>query len=411
MATVIATTAVPAAEFSDIGLSVPDEIDILDGRLVDLDNSFGGGMSKSLTTPQGQMAQSDAAIIADKNDQLLYIANNINPDYASGRFQDAIGRIYFIDRIAATGTTVTATVTGLVGTPIPAGSTAQDEAGYIYSSLTDAVIPATGTIDIVFQNLTSGAIPCPVGALNRIYRGISGWSGITNAAAGSTGNDVETRANFEYRRKQSVALNAKGTPESIYAAVLDVDGVTDAYVWSNHSGSPVNIGATNYPVPAHSVYVAVYGGNAADIANAIYIKNQAGCGMVGNTSYVVTDTTQGTNNPPQYTITWNTPSPSRTYFKVEISDNASLPSNIGDLVKEQVINAFNGESDLVPKARIGSKLFAGGYYSVVNKIDPSVVNVLSLTVSKNGTTYTSSVEYGVDQIPTLDANDITVTLV
>jgi len=411
MATVIATTAVPAAEFSDIGLSVPDEIDILDGRLVDLDNSFGGGMSKSLTTPQGQMAQSDAAIIADKNDQLLYIANNINPDYASGRFQDAIGRIYFIDRIAATGTTVTATVTGLVDTPIPAGSTAQDEAGYIYSSLTDAVIPATGTIDIVFQNLTSGAIPCPVGALNRIYRGISGWSGITNAAAGSAGNDVETRANFEYRRKQSVALNAKGTPESIYAAVLDVDGVTDAYVWSNHSGVTVNIGATNYPVPAHSVYVAAYGGNAADIAQAIYIKNQAGCGMVGNTSYVVTDTTQGTNNPPQYTIAWNTPSPSRTYFKVEIANNASLPSNIGDLVKEQVIKAFNGESDLVPKARIGSKLFAGGYYSVVNKIDPSVVNVLSLTVSKNGTTYTSSVEYGVDQIPTLDANDITVTLV
>lgn len=411
MATVIATTAVPAAEFSDIGLSVPDEIDILDGRLVDLDASFGGGMSKSLTTPQGQMAQSDAAIIADKNDQLLYIANNINPDYASGRFQDAIARIYFIDRIAAAGTTVTATVTGLVGTSIPAGSTAQDDAGYIYASLADAEIPATGEVNIVFQNLTSGAIPCPIGALNRIYRGISGWSGITNDAAGSAGNDVETRANFEYRRKQSVALNAKGTPESIYAAVLEVEGVTDAYVWSNHSGSAVNIGATNYPVPAHSVYVAAYGGNAADIAQAIYIKNQAGCGMVGNTSFVVTDTTQGTNNPPQYTITWNTPSPARTYYKVEIANNASLPSNIGDLVKEQVINAFNGGSDLVPKARIGAKLFAGGYYSVVNKIDPSVVNVLSLTVSKNGTTFSSSFEYGVDQIPTLDANDITVTLV
>lgn len=411
MATVIATTAVPAAEFSDIGLSVPDEIDILDGRLVDLDKSFGGGMSKSLTTPQGQMAQSDAAIIADKNDQLLYIANNINPDYASGRFQDAIARIYFIDRIAATGTTVTATVTGLVDTPIPAGSTAQDEAGYIYSSLTDAVIPSTGTIDIVFQNLTSGPIPCPVGALKRIYRGITGWSGITNTAAGSVGNDVETRANFEYRRKQSVALNAKGTPESIYAAVLDVDGVTDAYVWSNHSVSTVNIGATNYPVPAHSVYVAAYGGNAEDIARAIYIKNHVSCGMVGNTSFIVTDTTQGTNNPPQYTITWNTPAPARTYYKVEIANNASLPSNIVDLVKGEVVKAFNGGSDLVPKARIGSKVFAGGYYSVVNKIDPSVVNVLSLTVSKNGTTFTSSVEYGVDQIPTLDTNDITVTLV
>lgn len=409
--TVIVTTSVPAATFSDIGLSVPDEKDILDGRLSDLDSALGGGMSKSLTTPQGQIAMSETAIIADKNDQLLSIVNGINPDYAAGRFQDAIGRIYFIDRIAAQGTTVTATATGLVGTVIPAGSTAQDDAGYIYSSLADATIPASGAIDIVFHNQTSGAIACPAGSLNTIYRAVTGWSGITNAAAGVPGNDVETRANFEYRRKQSVALNAKGTPESIYAAVLDVDGVVDAYVWSNHSGATVNIGSTSYPVPAHSVYIAVYGGDAQDIAQAIYLKNQGGCGMVGNTSAVVTDTSRGTNVNPKYTITWNTPTQTRTRFMVQLENSQSLPSDIVDQVKSAIINAFNGNSNLVPKARIASKVFAGGYYSVLNNIDTESVNVLSVTVSLDGINYASSVEYGVDQIPSLDASDISVSLV
>ncbi len=70
MAEVIVSTAVPSVTFSATGIAVPDEIDILNGRLTDLDTAMGGGMSKSLTTPQGQIAMSDTAIIADKNDNL-----------------------------------------------------------------------------------------------------------------------------------------------------------------------------------------------------------------------------------------------------------------------------------------------------------------------------------------------------
>jgi len=409
--TVTVTTSVPAVTISDTGLAVPDELDILNGRLTDLDTAMGGGMSKSLTTPQGQIAMSETAIIADKNDQLLFIASAINPDYSSGRFQDAIGRIYFIDRIAALGTTVTANCTGLVGTIIPAGSVAQDDAGYLYSSLADATIGSGGLVDVVFQNQTTGAIACPIGSLNTIYRAVTGWSGITNASAGVPGNDVETRANFEYRRKQSVALNAKGTPESIYAAVLAISGVTDAYVYSNHKGTDVQIGSTSFTVPAHSVYVAVYGGAEADIAQAIYTKNQVAAGMVGNTTYTVTDTSSGSQNPPEYDITWNVPAAARTYFQVQIENLSTVPSNIVDLARAAIVSAFGGNNDRVQKARIASKIFAGGYYSVVNEIDPSSVNVLSVAISLDGMTFTPSVEYGVDQIPTLDSADISVTLV
>jgi hypothetical protein len=55
MAEVTVSTAVPSVTFSATGIAVPDEIDILNGRLTDLDTAMGGGMSKSLTTPQGQI--------------------------------------------------------------------------------------------------------------------------------------------------------------------------------------------------------------------------------------------------------------------------------------------------------------------------------------------------------------------
>lgn len=410
MAEVTVSTAVPSVTFSATGIAVPDEIDILNGRLTDLDTAMGGGMSKSLTTPQGQIAMSDTAIIGDKNDNLAWLVNQVNPDFSEGRMQDAIGRIYFIDRIAAIGTTVTATCTGLVGTVIPANSIAQDISGYLYYSLADATIPASGAVDVVFQNQTSGAIACPIGALNTIYRAVTGWSSVSNFAAGVLGNDVEGRANFEYRRKQSVAKNARNTLSSVYAAVLAVDGVLDAYVTDNKTSSAVIKGATNYSILAHSIYVAVYGGSESGVGNAIFNSAPPGVNMNGTTTFIVQDDENYVYPYPEYTIKWVTPSAVSVHFKIEIESNDSLPSNITSLVQQAIINSFNG-NDGGTRARIGSKIFAGRYYSGVQAVDQSNINILGITLSKDGTSFSSSVEFGIDQIPTIDATNIDVDLV
>ncbi|MGX1958464.1 baseplate J/gp47 family protein [Serratia proteamaculans] len=407
---VVVTTAVPAVTITATGLAIPDELDILNGRLSDLDTAMGGGMSTSLTTPQGQIAMSDTAIIAAKNDELAELTNLINPDYSSGRYQDGIARIYFIDRIAATGTIVTATCTGLVGTVIPANSVAVDEQGYIYYSLSAVTIPAIGSIDVLFQNQTTGPIACPIGALNSIYKAVNGWSSVNNSTAGVIGNDVEGRANFEYRRKQSVAKNAVNTLGAIYAAVLAVDGVSDAYVTDNKTGSSVNKGITNYSVLSHSIYVAAYGGASTDIGNAIYRSAPPGVDMNGATTVVIQDTENYVFPYPEYTIKFVTPSAVSVHFKVQLQENDLLPSDITAQVQQAIINSFNGE-DGGTRARIGSKIFAGRYYSGIQNIDQDNVNILDVTISKDGATYSSSVEFGIDQIPTIDPSNITVELV
>ncbi len=349
-------------------------------------------------------------LIADKNDQLLAIVNQINPDYATGRFQDAIGRIYFLDRIPASGTTVTATCTGLVNTVIPIGSIAQDKKGYLYHSITEAKIPDSGSVDVIFQNSTTGPLACQIDDLNAIYSSVPGWSGISNASAGVPGIDEETRANFEYRRKQSVAKNATNSLHAIYAAVLEINGVADAYVISNDTSVVKTVGVSKYRMVPNSIYSAVYGGKTEDVARVIWKKKPPGIPTNGNTTHTIVDDENYVQPYPEYEIKYVIPAPIRVYVDVSLANSDYLPADIETQVKSAIAQAFNGE-DGGTRARIASTLFAGRYYSGVYNIDTSSVDIYNITLSRDGITYSTSISFGIDEIPTLDVDNISVKLV
>ncbi|HAW6840124.1 TPA: hypothetical protein JKF31_000855 [Escherichia coli] len=406
----ILNTAVPDVTITENGLSVPDIADVLAGRLTDMSTALGGGASQSLSSPQGQIAQSDTEIIAQEYDKLLCLFNQINPDFSTGRFQDGIGRIYFMERIAAQGTVVTATCIGQVGTTIPAGSTAIDTNGYIYRSIDIATIPASGSIDVQFVNNTTGPIPCAAGALNQIYRAVSGWDAITNASPGVVGVDVESRIAFETRRKQSVARNSRNQDASTLSALLATNGVLDAYVWSNRTAATVNQGATNFPVVAHSIYICVYGGTDEDVAESIFQTYNPGANLNGDTSYTVYDNVNYLPPYPSYVMQWQKATPTRVYFSVELDRSLNPPSDITSQVKSMIVSIFNGGYDGIGKARIGSTINAGKYYAPVISISPDTVGILSLEVSIDGSAYGPAITMGIDQVPTIQESDITVIL-
>lgn len=402
-------TSVPDITFADTGITLPAESDILAGRLADIDSAFGGGVQiTTLNTPQAQLAQSDAAIIGDKNAAIAEIVSMINPDYSSGRWQDGIGKLYMMDRIAASGTVITVTCVGLPNTPIPAGTArVQDANGYIYACTTTTTIPASGTVDIPFQCLTTGPIVCPAQTLT-IYLAIFGWDTAANAAAGVVGTDVESRDDFEARRKNSVAANSVNTVQSVYAAVLAVADVVDAYVTENPQPTAVTLGSSNRLVVANSLYVCAYGGLASAIAAAIWSKKSPGCNYNGSNSYTIYDTNYEAPQP-QYTVKWVTPVVTPVYFSVQISNNASLPSNIISLIQAAIVSAFNGQ-DGGTRARIGASLFAGRYYAPVYAVN-SNINILSISLGFSAPAGLTSLTMGIDQIPTITAPNIAVTLV
>lgn len=402
------TTAVPSPTFSTEGITVPDLSDVLAGTQTDISTALGDDASTSLSTPQGQIAMSRAAVVGSKDSALLAFANNINPDYSSGRFQDGIGQIYFISRKAATGTTVTAVCTGAVGTVIPAGSYAQDTSGYIYASSSSATLDSAGQATVTFVNLTTGPIECAAGALSTVYQSVSGWSGISNAASGVTGSDEESRNAFEARRRAMVANGGNGSVLSLYSTLIGVDGVTDVYVRSNNTTTALSVGSTSVTIPTGTCYIAVYGGSDSDIGAAIHSKLQPCCATMGSESYTYTDTENYNSNYPEYTYNWTVPNAVDIYLKVEIENNDYLSSSINSDIQSAIVSAFNGD-DGNSKARIGDTIYASRYYGPTQDVDTKNLNIVSITISRDGSTFGASVELGIDEIPVISSSNITVT--
>lgn len=225
-------TSVPSVTFGPTGFVSPVDSAILAGVQADQNSALGGNLNQGLTTPQGQLASSEAAIISECYGLFGAITQGVDPAYASGRMQDAIGRIWYLTRIPAASTVVTATCSGLNGTFIPINAKAVDMAGNIYLAIQSGTISG-GTVSLEFACQTTGPIVCITGALNQIYQAIPGWDSITNPAPGVVGRNVESRADFETRRAQSVALNATGQTGAVLANVLAVSGVLDGYALEN----------------------------------------------------------------------------------------------------------------------------------------------------------------------------------
>lgn len=404
------TTNTPAVTFTQTGLLLPLEADILQGVLSDTNTAFGGNLNtKNLETPQGQLASSTAAIIGDANDTFAHFVNQVNPDFADGFMQDAIARIYFLNRKPAIPTTVNCKCLGLAGTVIPLGALAQDGAGNKYICTQAGTIPSSGTITLPFACTTSGAIECPADSVNSIFQGIVGWDKVNNSTPGAVGAPVESRADFAYRRQNSVALNAHGSLPSIYAAVFNVENVLDVYVYENTTNATISVGTTNYPMAPHSIYVAVVGGAAADIAHAIWSKKDVGCDYNGNTSVTVTDPSGYAYPQPSYVVKYQVPTNVSVFFNVKIENMPGLPSDIVSRTKAAIVAAFSG-ADGGNRARIGAMLLASRYYApIVNAT--AGVQILNVKIGLNAGASLDVLNLGIDQFPTVNAANINVTLV
>jgi hypothetical protein len=407
----IPSTQVPQIQFTPQGPIIPADGDILAGVQEDMNYAFGGGLNPGLSTPQGQLASSTAAIIAAKDSEIALICNQVDPQYATGRFQDAIGRLTvgMAPRYAAAGTVVACVLNGPGGT-VPAGTLAQDTSGNTYTLLGAVTIPVDGTVMSNWANVATGPIPCPAGTLTQVYQAVPGWDTITNPTQGVLGRDVETPQEFELRRQNSVAGNSRGSCQAIQAAVYAVPGVLDCYVIDNTSGNTVNMGSSNYPMRPHSLYVGVVGGEAATIAQAIWLKKDTGCDYNGNTEVTVLDTSsQYAPGPyPSYPVQFNVPTNTQVLFAVSIVNSTTLPANIVALVQAAIIAQFNGGNGQIP-ARMGAAITGSSYYGAVLAVAPNLT-VLSVLVGIASATL-PQVVMGIDQEPVIQAANIAVTLV
>lgn len=368
-------TNVPAVTFGPNGFQAPSPGDVLAGVQADINAAFGSTLSFAPSTPQGQLAATIAALIVNNNSIFTYYTNQVDPAYATGRMQDAIARIYFLERNPAEPTVLQIQCNGAQGVVIPLGTTVKDGSGNIYQSTAAGTITSLGNVTIAFAAVVAGPTPVP-GSVS-IYQAIPGWDSAT-VLSGVVGQNAESRSQFEARRLQSVAANSAGMVSSILGNVLKVAGVLDAYATENSSNSPATIGGVS--LVANSIYVAVTGGLAADVAKAIWQKKAPGCAYNGNTTVTVTDLNPAYAPPqPTYQVTFQIPPALPILFAVKLTNSQQVPSDAVTQIQNAIISAFAG-GDGGPRQRIGGTVYNSRYYPPIAALGAWAAQIISIQV-------------------------------
>ncbi|WP_271829169.1 baseplate J/gp47 family protein [Commensalibacter communis] len=456
-------TNVPNLELKNDGITLPEESEILNGVIQDFQNAFNNKLKFYnanneflLSTPQGQLVTSIAAIISDRNRLMAHYVNQVDPNYAIGRMQDAIGRIYFIERRQATYTTVLAKCSGKEGTIIPAGTQVKDIQGNIYQSLDENAVminqevyvydanhnykldennqPIKSLESCVYVNFEcteKGKISCPAWTLTERYQVIEGWESITNEYDGIIGGENESQAQFEQRRRQSVAHNSLNSVDSIMANLLMMDEVEDAYVTENYEAKEKKI-TDNLIMKPHSIYVCVYQKKQQttrskpissdvqsdiemEIAKTIWRKKTPGCALNGNIGVYVTDDTLDNNGValyaskamPSYLINFDFAKEVSIYISVKLSKPKPIVGDPALLVKNKIYNIFTGK-DGSKKPRMGSQILASQFYCAVQSLgDWARIITLKVGLDKNPTE--DMIQVAINEMPILDMSNIEVT--
>ncbi len=311
------------------------------------------------STPAGQLIDAATAEIEAKNAELLYLSNQFNPNVADGRWQDALGNIYFLQRKLDEPTVVTCQLSGLSGTVIPYGALAQSLGGHTLVCNRSVSIGADGKAETTFRVAENGPIDIPPRSVTAIVTTVPGWDTVDNEAAGAVGRNLETRSEFEARRAASVAANAHGSTGALYGALADIAGVLDVQVLENCGPAPVE--KYGVSVPGHGIAVCIYGGEDADIARVIYNKKDNGCDTGGNTAiaHAAADYHNAVYN---YRI--ERPDTVNFWIKVTMGAGAGLTAEQISTLNDTLYNDFYGLHADSGNGRIGlaSTVYASRFY-------------------------------------------------
>ena len=394
---------IPDIEITENGIIAPTTDEVLAGVWEVLKTAFGSSLNTAMNTPQGQLATSITAIIQNERNNWIQLMNQIDPQYSTGIWQDAIGELYFITRQSQTYSIAQIRLYGLNGTVVPSGYKISDTAGNIWQTTTQLIIDTTGYIDGYVQCTVAGSINAAIGTITSIIVALSGLDRATNTSAAVAGVNAESTDNFEQRRQESVAVNAKMTDAAVRGAVANLSNVVDVWVKSNPTDATVNFGVTNYPVTRNTLLCSVVGGNDEDIAWQILVKAGTGCSFAGNTEVTVYDNDTYTVDPPDYKVKFLRPTLKTVKFKITLENKDEMSLQDEKAMKTAILNALETGKT---RARIGQKLRASAYVYPVSSA--SDLSLISVEVSFDGTTWANYLELGVDEYPVTTEFDIEV---
>jgi uncharacterized phage protein gp47/JayE len=275
---------------------------------------------------------------ADTLDAIAQVFNSFDPDVAMGNVLVKRCAINGIQKKGAsyTYTPVTVTVdrtTSLIGldTSDTAMFTVADTNGNKYY-LVSSITILSGSTSLSFRAANAGRLEPILNTITSIVTIVLGVTAVNNPdSASNIGIDEETDPALRIRRRQSVALASKGYLEGLLGELENIADVEYAQVYENNTSSTDGDG-----IPAHSIWAIVEGGVNNDIAKAIYVKRNGGCGMRGSVEVNIVQV-NGTIFPVYFDRTIH----ENLYILLRISSKDPLHTIDDTWLKQQIFDHFD----------------------------------------------------------------------
>lgn len=325
--------------FNENGLQVSTRPELVEELTQDYQTIYGEDINVDQSSPDGQALNIFAQGGTDIRELLMQIYNSFDPDNCSGRILDSRCAINNIFRKGGTFTTVpidittdrTVTLEGLddnYNDVNATGYTIQDSAGNQFILISTQTLQA-GTTRVLFRAKELGAVQTTLNTITIPVTIVLGVVSVNNPVDATEGKDEESDYQLKVRRRQSVSIGGSGFLNGLLATVLQLDGVTDAALYENFTGSTDANGT-----PAHCMWLVVEGGSDSEIADSIYRKKSYGCNMRGNITYTITTASQ-----QQFVAKWDEPTVQNLYIKFNIVPTSSLVQFDIPAIKQYMLNA------------------------------------------------------------------------
>lgn len=265
----------PAFTFEGFNIRTLTEIN---QDLVDAYRSiYGNDINLEASTPDGQRVGIEAKNIADIEEFLLNLYNQMDADLAFGEWLNKLIKFAGIQRKPATRSTVEITVVTDRNLTLPANYTLEDDLGQKWIITADVAL-TTGSNTVSFVAKQFGAVTADANTITTQSDVVLGVTSVTNPAIAVAGLDEETDAQLRVRRADSVEKPAYSTVGGLYARLADLAGVTDAVVEENDT----NTNDATRNIGAHTIWCIVEGGTTTDIIETIAKNRTAGINTKGS---------------------------------------------------------------------------------------------------------------------------------
>ena len=357
------------------------------------------------STPDGLKIAHDAEVFSGLEQIAVLAYNSKDPNKASGLDLDVVCSLTGTVRNLGTFSTVTLTLTGTPTTVIPAGSRVESTAdGSQWALDAEATIGGGGTITAAASCTERGATQADIGTITKIVDTVGGWTAANNPGVAVAGTDRQSDASLRLERSQQVGKPGSNQVDSLYGEIYAVEDVTRVRVYENDTDATDSNGLVE-----HSVAIIVFGGDDAEIAQAIYRKKTLGVKLHAAGTPVTVLVTSELYPDNAKEITFSRPVEVPITVDIEIT-GTGLPVDIEDLIADAIVDYAAGTLvDSDPGFGIGHSVPISKIYTPINTILAAYPYAYVSMLELNGNPSNVAIDF--DEMSTWATGDITVTVV